>query len=322
MKRFLTGLILVSAMAAAGTAQAIDKNAGTSPATILTLQEGARPAGMGGAFVAVSDDINAMYHNPAGLGYFKSSEAAASQFGGLDSFKLSDIAVAIPMGDITTSNVRSLGTILFDVATLDYGNTDAFDSAGTSLGELKARDHVYAAGFGKAFSDQIAVGALARLYELQIFGEKANGTSIDVGALYRAIPGYLNLGVSARNLASNIQYSGKTENSPTEIMGGVALMPAGDKVILALDAGKAQDRNSLFRAGIEWHLASAFALRAGYDSSYDAGTGISFGAGIQLLDLEVGFIPIDKVGLDYSFTPADRLESTHRVSISARIGTQ
>jgi len=322
MKRFLTGLIIAGAIATARISHAMDQDAGTSPASILTLQGGARPMGMGGAFVAVSDDINAMYHNAAGLGYFKSSEAAATQFGGFDDFEISDLAVAIPLGDLTTSNVRSLGTILFNVATLDYGSGDAFTAGGASLGQLKARDKVYGVGFGKAFTDQFSVGAMARIFELQVFGEKASGTSIDVGGLFRAIPGYLNVGASARNLGANIQYAGKTEDSPTEIMGGVALMPAGDKLVLALDAGQAQDRGSVFRTGVEWRLASAFALRAGYDSSYDAGSGLTFGAGLLLLDFEVGFIPIDKIGLDYSFTPGDDVDTIHRVSLSARVGTQ
>lgn len=36
---------------------------------------GARPMGMGGAFIAVSDDINAVYWNPAGLSQLERSEA-------------------------------------------------------------------------------------------------------------------------------------------------------------------------------------------------------------------------------------------------------
>ena len=36
---------------------------------------GARPLGMGGAFVAVSDDANAAIYNPAGLGYITAAAA-------------------------------------------------------------------------------------------------------------------------------------------------------------------------------------------------------------------------------------------------------
>ncbi len=37
------------------------------PAAFLDIGYGARPMGMGGAFVAISDDANAILHNPAGL---------------------------------------------------------------------------------------------------------------------------------------------------------------------------------------------------------------------------------------------------------------
>ena len=42
----------------------------------MDLQIGARPLGMGGAFVAIADDINAVYWNPAGL-----TQLTSAQFG-------------------------------------------------------------------------------------------------------------------------------------------------------------------------------------------------------------------------------------------------
>ncbi|HPG31034.1 MAG TPA: hypothetical protein PLQ81_09645, partial [bacterium] len=43
------------------------KDVGTTGAAFLKLGYGARPAGMGEAFSAVSGDINSLYYNPAGL---------------------------------------------------------------------------------------------------------------------------------------------------------------------------------------------------------------------------------------------------------------
>ncbi|MDA3793524.1 MAG: UPF0164 family protein, partial [Elusimicrobia bacterium] len=44
---------------------------GNSSAEFILLDIGARPSGMGGAFTAVDDDINAISYNPAGLGAIK-----------------------------------------------------------------------------------------------------------------------------------------------------------------------------------------------------------------------------------------------------------
>ncbi|MDE2291861.1 MAG: hypothetical protein KGL53_07240, partial [Elusimicrobia bacterium] len=42
---------------------------GTSAATFLTLGFGARPLALGESFVAVADDVSALYYNPAGLAF-------------------------------------------------------------------------------------------------------------------------------------------------------------------------------------------------------------------------------------------------------------
>lgn len=314
MRRAITGLIVAAAFAAAsGVSHAVDSEAGTASAGIASFQGGARSAAMGGAFSAVADDLNAVYHNVAGIGFFRTSEVMANQTDGIADFEMSDLSVAIPLGDVTASNVRRLGTIVFNIGDLDYGSQPAFSITGAPAGRLEASDRTSALGWGKAFNDNFAIGALARIIRARIFGQDETGTLIDAGLLLRAIPGYLNLALTGNDIGND---------APAEYRAGLALMPAGETLTISAEAGTAEDRSSLVRAGIELRPASAFAIRAGYDSSFDAGSGISFGAGLQILDLEVGFFPIDRVTLDYAFTPADDLEALHRVSIGARIGTQ
>jgi hypothetical protein len=314
MKRAITGLVFAATIAAAvRPAHAVDAEAGTVSANIVAIQSGARAAAMGGAFTAVADDLNAVYHNMAGVGFFNKSEFAANQTNGIADLELSDLSVAIPLGDVTASNVRRLGTIVFNIGTLDYGSETALNASGNPAGGLNATDNTMAFGWGKAFGERFAIGGLARTYKSTIFKHSETGTLVDAGLLFRAIPGYLNVGVAGTDIGNDV---------PTEYRGGIALMPAGDTLILSGEVGTAEDRSSIVRAGIELRPVSVVALRAGYDSSFDAGSGISFGAGIQLLDLEVGFFPIDRVTLDYAYTPADDLEAFHRISLSARIGTQ
>ena len=47
---------------------------GETTADFLITASGARPQGMGGAFAAFYDDINALYYNPAGLAFLTQGE--------------------------------------------------------------------------------------------------------------------------------------------------------------------------------------------------------------------------------------------------------
>src|SRR5688572_12583855 len=66
MASMRTVLVVVLALAFAGGARAAFND-------IIT---GARPQGMGGAFVAVADDANALYWNPAGLTQLDTAEVS------------------------------------------------------------------------------------------------------------------------------------------------------------------------------------------------------------------------------------------------------
>ena len=57
----------------------IHDGAGTTGAAFLKIDGGSRPAGMGGAFVGLANDINTIFLNPAGLTVVQAHELTAMQ---------------------------------------------------------------------------------------------------------------------------------------------------------------------------------------------------------------------------------------------------
>ncbi len=323
MKTFKTILISAAALSIAGSSFGVSSEAGTVASNILAIQPAARPAAMGGAFSAVGDDINSFYVNPAGLGFLRKSEGYASRFTGLGEIDANTVSVAIPLGDITSSNVRHLGVLAVGFNTLNYGKTDATDVTGAPIGQFNSKDNMLMIGWGKSIDNKLAFGSTAKLYQVEIGAQKNTGVNVDLGVVYKAVPNMVNLAVSGRNLGNSISYEGANANSPSAVVVGGALMPfATDRLVFTLDLDKPRDASSAVKTGVEWLPVNSLALRAGYDTSYDAGPGISIGAGIILLNLEVGFFPVDRLTLDYSFTPGTDLGYSHRIALSCRIGTQ
>ena len=65
MKKII--FILISLALIPSALFATNKKVGTSGAQFLKIGAGARPTAMGDSFVAVGEDVNAVYFNPAGI---------------------------------------------------------------------------------------------------------------------------------------------------------------------------------------------------------------------------------------------------------------
>ena len=65
----LIAMALFIIAAAVQSAHAVDihDGAGTAGAAFLKIEGGSRPAGLGGAFTGLANDINTIFWNPAGL---------------------------------------------------------------------------------------------------------------------------------------------------------------------------------------------------------------------------------------------------------------
>ncbi|MGQ9631245.1 MAG: hypothetical protein ACUVXI_13190 [bacterium] len=189
---------------------------------------GARAAGMGGAFVAIADDITALYWNPAGLGqleriqvegtakYIWQGRDVKSITGDENRFGFSSINALIAPGFAVGAQERAFGTIID--------------------GDRKAKTSVYSisSGYGMRLWDGFFIGAAAN-YITERSEQQGTGGSLDLGLL-----GYLgeewNYGAVIRSwslIYSQSDEKGQEKRalsnaSPLILSLGVSRKPAGE----------------------------------------------------------------------------------------------
>src|SRR5258708_39185742 len=82
MKKNISGFITMFALW--GTSSLLHaQSVGTTTADILKINQGTRPAGMGGSYTAMGDDAYSANYNPAGLFYIKSFQLVVLHFDSL-----------------------------------------------------------------------------------------------------------------------------------------------------------------------------------------------------------------------------------------------
>jgi hypothetical protein len=258
--------------------------AGTpASAAFLDPGYGARPAGMGGAFTAVSDDVNAVLYNPAGAAHATSAQAAFTHgrpFTGLDDAKLNTnfFSALVPVSD-----AGAFGLAWSSLVAPVYQQNTVTALAATSLNRWMP-----------ALVPSITVGAnLNALQHRFDLDERTAGDSVFSGGRSRAAWSY-DVGVIMKpdpQLLPSLYLgaAGKALNQPDiglkdvdaarrEWLAGGAFI--GKRWTFAADLSQRAGRLS-WRAGAEaWFRDETLALRAGARSTaVSAGFSFLFNAG-------------------------------------------
>jgi len=271
---------------------------------------GARPLGMGKAFVGVSDDGSAIYLNPAGMAQFRTWKLSSMSgtilqdvryvmVGGAYPFSfgtlgLGYVNVGVPGIPITT--ISGSGTPEFAGDYTDYNAGVFFLSYGSELKRILPSD---------IFSN-VDVGANAKIF-LQGFtgggasieGASGTGFDIDLGFQYHPSP-WASFGLNFINLLP-VEMGGKfswpargdrdeplDEAIPMVVKAGVAAKvwgeggvhsAGGQELILALDCDMRPTvrRPGVWHLGAEWWPTNILAIRAGIDqqpSALESGIGV------------------------------------------------
>jgi len=273
---FYVLLLLSVALLVAAPSQAQELS--NLPGAFVDIGFGARPSGLGGAYTALANDVNAVVWNPAGLADLRGHEA-------------------------TFSYARQLGLVPYHFAAFAgrlaarYSHGEAIIVSGDdAMGEVS----FIATGATNlpSVSDRLNVGLSLRLRWAEFGGKgddragsvtgNAFGIGLDVAAMYHLDP-HLALAAVVKNafdvLSWNSSSIGRYNQSlPLELVVGGAYREAkGFNLALDLDKALHSDTSDKLRLGLERRFFQRFTLRSGWVQTMgpEPEARVSLGGGIE-----------------------------------------
>jgi len=190
MKLLVRLFVLVVTLSLAGSAAppAVAETvseAYASSAAIYEIDSSARITGMGGAFIGLADDENAVVYNPAALGFFRGGGINTTydrKFGALT--YNSAVLSAGPLG-FAGSRLSSDSIAVTDQYGVDTGESTSYSST-TLIGSLGIPGGIVGIG-GRSFG--FGLGLQFRSFRSDLFTTTGSGFDLALSGLLRASPG-------------------------------------------------------------------------------------------------------------------------------------
>lgn len=297
----------------------------------LSIGVGGRPLGMGGAYVALVNDVTAGYWNPAalsGINYPQVSLMHDERFGSLVNYDYGGIG--FPLGKSSSLGFSVIRLGVDDIpdtrnALIDLNGNGVLDPGEridpNKVTYFNAADYAFYFTYAKKQSEKFSYGVNLKVIRRDLADAGAWGLGFDVGATYSPFDRFY-LGANLQDITTTyLSWSGASEKkeviTPTakigtayqiDFLSGV-LTPAVDFDVRFEGRDNSANANLGpvsfdMHAGMEYTFKDIFSVRTGYN---DLGN-LTLGAGVKL----------PKLNIDYSFAKFDGdedLGNTHRISL-------
>jgi hypothetical protein len=322
-----TLLVLALSLLAASSSMAIglgDQRVGTSSASFLRIGIGARATAMGGAFVAVCDDVTSLAWNPAGLVLIDKTEIAFTYTSWPADIGYSHLAFGTKSRMIDGAIGLQLG-----VLSTEMMETQEYYPYGTGR-TFSFSDWLVGLTLAKRFTDRFSGGAAVKYVReelgVEVGGPTTNAIVLDAGTYYRIGPWNMRLAVALMNFGTQLTPGGTYERqngdettesgyegfSPAmEFKFGISMMPfdsPGFSALFDVELVHPADNAETVRMGLEAKISRVLALRGGYDWNANE-MKASFGAGV------LANIAQHEGGIDYAATFSEYLGTVHRLTL-------
>ena len=309
------GLVLVLALhSSLFTFDSFAGGPGTTGASFLKIGAGARPVGMGEAFVGVADDVNAIAWNPAGLIFIDNKEISFMYNMWFQNISYSYLAYAQKMPDseriglsITYVGYGDISRTL-ENASGEYAGTSGNFTASDVSASFSLAKKVNDFGFGGSF--KFIYGTLDNYY--------ATAIGFDLGVLY--VPAKypkLTFGITAQNMGSPLVFTTYSNAAPLPLTfkfgAGYKAISTDDLTALtSLDIIIPIENKVSAHLGMELWIQKILAVRLGYktDTMIDINplAGLCAGVGFKFSNYTA----------DFAYVPYGDLGNTYRFSIGAK----
>jgi len=284
-----------------GLTCAYGASGGNAVFDFLKLDTNARAAAIGGTFVGISDDVNALAYNPAGLGNIEVNQIT---------FMHNQWFEGVRQQYIGFVHRKGFG---IGIDYLDYGKiqrTTIKEPKGSGLDRFSSYDIALLVGYGKRLKDTLSLGLNLKYIAEKIYKYNAWAVAVDGGILYKIPSINLDLGLNIQNIGTNVEFKNRREELPQNVKFGLCYRFNNKKGLIAIDLNKQLNGLYSFNLGTEYSIVKFLTLRAGLNGRNKTDSGLVAGFGINYSE----FV------LDYAVSPYGELGLTHRISISKRFG--
>lgn len=252
------------------------------------LGVGARPLGMGKAFVGLADDAGAIFLNPAGLADFTGLKATSMVGKFVSEFDYQTLGGTYQVGPgvVGIGYVGSgISASLLSASFETVGDQVFIIPSTSEPSAYSFTDKVVLLSYGYPVNSDLSLGANLKLFFVDlsgpgVVGGNAKGQDLDLGLLYNPANFY-SLGMNLQNvlpltMGGKLSYgSGNEESYPLVIKLGsrfhllgkyFALRKSDQELNLLLDYDMSlRTIPGLVHAGLEWVPLAPLALRVGVD---------------------------------------------------------
>jgi len=327
--------ILVFAMLASTSAFAQllpsfgNSRTGTSGFQFLKIAPDARSASLAGSTSAFTNDLSAVFWNPAGLSSMDSNQYQF-QFGHTSYFTGLEMNYAAIGYTKRHLNYWAFSIIYF--TTEEMPVTTEFQPEGNGL-VFYASNFLATMSFAKVLSDNFSFGLNAKYLEEDIAGIKARNGIFDVGFIYKiGFNGKTKFSANMSNFGFNVSPTGevtintlkgpKTYND-FENLSVPAVFRMGLSTVIfqsdlhslgaAIQLTHPTDNNETVSFGIEYGFKKFLFLRSGYEFGTDMRESPSAGIGLNFQRY------FGRIRFDYSFNNRALFGNIHRLTLGIAI---
>lgn len=332
---FVSVLIYIDIGYCQGSSSTISK-VGTNVAQFLRIEPSARSVGMGGAFIAVANDVSAMVSNPAGLARSNKHEVMFSHVNWIVETNYDFLAFGLNLYDYGAIGlmVSTFGSGDMLVRTIEQpdGTGELFDT----------RDFMVGLSYSKNLTDDFSIGGNIKYINQRIWHMSASSIALDIGTLFTTPFWGINLGASIFNYGPkmrldgrdikfahdpdyinsgnvefvNAQYEMKDYDIPLIFQVGLAKkidISESNSLLVAVDAIHPNDNFESINTGFEYSWNEMIFLRSGYKSLFlsDSEQGLTMGLGIKI---RIAGTVMFKA--DYAYADFGRLENAQRFTFN------
>jgi hypothetical protein len=274
---------------------------------------GARAGGMGGAFIGLSDGIEAVYYNPAGLGTLKQSG-----FTTMYQTPMLDTSRGFLGANKAWEHEVISGSIAFGWLRLQSKDIELTNVDEQVRGTDTLSNDLLMLGAGVKPFEHIALGLALKYFRYSFDGFTESGLGYDIGM--HATYGFFRFGLALTDLDGTLLKGSSIDPSspdvsdkvPMRLRPGIAFVfeqPFRLPIDFAFDVDqmiKLQDAQEtrLSAGGEIWGFHKRVALRGGYQEA----SGPTLGVGLR----------VGKLQFDYSYLISLHLEDENRLGLTVK----